>query len=176
MPLNTDEVAAILEHGGPFSQHFASYEYRPQQVEMLRAVTNAFSEGYHLMVEAGTGTGKSYAYLVPAALWAIQNQQRVVISTNTINLQEQLVKKDIPDLREALGIDLHVAVLKGRSNYLCPRRLELLRQRGPENPDEMRVLAKILVWLQGSQSGDRSEINLNGPARARCVGTHLGRG
>jgi ATP-dependent DNA helicase DinG len=115
------------------------------------------------MVEAGTGTGKSYAYLVPAAYWAMQNNAHVVISTNTINLQDQLVKKDIPDLRAALGLDLRVAVLKGRSNYLCPRRLEIFRQRGPETPDEMRVLAKVLVWLQESQTGDRNEINLNGP-------------
>ncbi len=163
-PIDADEVASILEYSGPFSRYFSGYEYRPQQVEMLRAVTHALSEGIHLMVEAGTGTGKSFAYLVPAALWAVQNQRRVVISTNTINLQDQLIKKDLPDLRAALNLDLRVAVLKGRSNYLCPRRLETLKQRGPETADEMRVLSKVLVWLQGSQSGDRTEINLNGPA------------
>ena len=164
IPLNQDEVAAVLEYGGPFSQYFPGYEYRSQQVDMLKAISNALSQGYHLMVEAGTGTGKSFAYLVPAAFWALQNNARVVISTNTINLQDQLVKKDIPDLCRALGLDLRVAVLKGRNNYLCPRRLEIMRQRGPENPDEMRVLAKVLVWLQDSQTGDRTEINLNGPA------------
>ena len=163
IPLDVDEVAALLEYGGPFSRYFSGYEYRQQQVEMLRAVAHALSKGQHLMVEAGTGTGKSFAYLVPAALFAIQNNTRVVISTNTINLQDQLIKKDIPDLREALGIDLRAAVLKGRSNYLCPRRLESLRQRGPMNVDEMRVLAKVLTWLQFSDSGDRNEINLNGP-------------
>ena len=172
VPLNPDEVAAVLEYGGPFSQYFPGYEYRAQQVDMLRAITVAFSQGSHLMVEAGTGTGKSYAYLVPAAYWALQNNAHVVISTNTINLQDQLVKKDIPDLRAALGLDLRVAVLKGRNNYLCPRRLEIYRQRGPENPDEMRVLAKVLVWLQESQTGDRNEINLNGPAE-RDVWTRL---
>lgn len=163
LPLDVDEVAALLEYGGPFSRYFSGYEYRQQQVEMLRAVAQALSQGQHLMVEAGTGTGKSFAYLVPAALFAIQNNTRVVISTNTINLQDQLIKKDIPDLREALGIDLRAAVLKGRSNYLCPRRLESLRQRGPMSVDEMRVLAKVLTWLQFSDSGDRNEINLNGP-------------
>jgi ATP-dependent DNA helicase DinG len=164
IPLDTDEVAALLEYGGPFSQYFDTYEYRQQQVEMLRVVSNALSTGQHLMVEAGTGTGKSYAYLVPAALFAIQNNTRVVISTNTINLQDQLIKKDIPDLRDALGIDLRATLLKGRSNYLCPRRLESLRQRGPATVEEMRVLAKVLTWLQFSDSGDRNEINLNGPA------------
>jgi DNA polymerase-3 subunit epsilon/ATP-dependent DNA helicase DinG len=162
--LNVDEVASLLEYGGPFSRYFPGYEQRSQQVEMLRAVTDALSEGYHLMVEAGTGTGKSFAYLTPAALWAVENNTRVVISTNTINLQEQLIKKDIPDLRAALGIDLRAVVLKGRGNYLCPRKLSLLRQRGPENADEMRVLAKVLVWLGEGGTGDRGEINLNGPA------------
>jgi DNA polymerase-3 subunit epsilon/ATP-dependent DNA helicase DinG len=161
--LDNEEVASILEYGGPFSQHFPDYEYRPQQVEMLRVVTQALSEGHHLMVEAGTGTGKSMAYLIPAALFALQNNTRVVISTNTIALQDQLINKDIPDLKAALGLDVRAAVLKGRSNYLCPRRLENLRRKGPEDVDEMRVLAKVLVWLQTSQNGDRGEINLNGP-------------
>lgn len=162
--IDEDEVAAYLEYGGPFAKHFAQYEYRPQQVDMLRAVTRAFSNHRHLMVEAGTGTGKSFAYLIPAAVWALQNNTRVVISTNTINLQDQLIKKDIPDLCQALNLDLRVAVLKGRSNYLCPRRLDAMRHRGPNTVDEMRVLAKVLVWQSESDSGDRSEINLNGPA------------
>ncbi len=162
-PLDPEELVALLDYAGPFAHYFESYEHRPQQIEMLRAVTTALSESQHLMVEAGTGTGKSFAYLVPAAIWAHQNQLRVVISTNTINLQDQLIKKDIPDLRAALGIDLRAAVLKGRSNYLCPRRLEIIRHRGPETVDEMRVLAKVLVWLHQGGAGDRNEINLNGP-------------
>lgn len=164
IPLDIDEVSAILEPGGIFSHHFPEFEHRPQQVEMLRAVASALSQPGHLMVEAGTGTGKSMAYLIPASLWALKNGRRVVISTNTINLQDQLINKDIPDLREALGVDIQATILKGRSNYLCPRRLESLRRRGPEYPDEMRVLAKVLVWLQGTHTGDRAEINLNGPA------------
>jgi DNA polymerase-3 subunit epsilon/ATP-dependent DNA helicase DinG len=163
-PLDEDEVCAALDPGGPFSRYFSSYEYRSQQMTMLRAVTRAFSKGQHLLVEAGTGTGKSFAYLVPAALWASQNKARVVISTNTINLQDQLMKKDIPDLCKALNLDVRAAILKGRSNYICPRRLETMRQRGPNNVDEMRVLAKILVWALQHGSGDRGEINLNGPA------------
>ncbi len=163
VPLDPEEVASILEYGGEFSRHFPDYEYRPQQVEMLRAVTQALSEGRHLLVEAGTGTGKSMAYLIPAALWAMQNNRRVVISTNTINLQDQLIKKDIPDLCQALNLDLRAAVMKGRGNYLCPRRLENLRRRGPASADEMRVLGKVLVWLNTTNTGDRNELNLNGP-------------
>ena len=172
LPLDPEEVAAVLEHGGPFSKYFENYEMRPQQLDMARAVSNAFSTGQHLMVEAGTGTGKSFAYLVPSAMWALQNNYRVIISTNTINLQDQLIKKDIPDMRAALGADLRSVVLKGRSNYLCPRRFEHFRQRGPDNPDQMRVLAKVLVWLEEGGTGDRNEINLNGP-NEREVWTNL---
>jgi len=172
VPLDPDEVASLLEHGGVFSNFFPQFEYRPQQVAMAHAVTEAISYGKHLLVEAGTGTGKSMAYLVPAALWSIQNDRRVVISTNTLNLQDQLINKDIPDLCSALDIDLRSIVLKGRGNYLCPRRVESMRRRGPETAEEIRVLAKVLVWLQGTYTGDRSEINLNGPVE-RGVWTRL---
>jgi ATP-dependent DNA helicase DinG len=162
-PLNIEEVASILQYGGPFSQYFPNYEYRPEQQHMLEAVTNALSYSQHLLVEAGTGTGKSLAYLIPASLFAIQNNTRVVISTNTINLQDQLIKKDIPDLRESLDIDLRAIVLKGRGNYLCPRRLEMMsKSRPPQNTAEMRVFAKVMVWLHEYGKGDRAEINLNG--------------
>jgi DNA polymerase-3 subunit epsilon/ATP-dependent DNA helicase DinG len=146
-PLDARQLAKLLEPQGPFDQHFQGYEYRPEQVKMLTAVARAFSEGKHLMVEAGTGTGKSFAYLIPAAQWAIQNGKRLVISTNTINLQEQLLTKDIPDLAAALKLPLEAALLKGRSNYVCPRRLDNARRHRPRQADEMRVLAKILVWL-----------------------------
>lgn len=170
--LDIEELAAILEQGGQFSVYFDEYEHRPQQVEMLRNVADALESSKHLMVEAGTGTGKSFAYLIPAAYWAMKNNTRVVISTNTINLQDQLIKKDIPDLCKALNITLRAAVLKGRSNYLCPRRLAAIRRRKPENVAEMRVLGKVLVWLLDSQTGDRTEINLNGPVE-RAVWSRL---
>jgi len=164
IPLNDEEVASILEYGGPFANYFESYEHRPEQVAMLRSVTNALSYGRHMLIEAGTGVGKSFAYLVPAAYFAIQNNTRVVVSTNTINLQDQLIKKDIPALKEALGLDLRAAVLKGRANYLCPRRLQNMRHFGPNSAEEMRVMAKVLVWQLENQSGDRNELNLTGPA------------
>jgi len=170
--IDPDEAAAYLEYGGAFAQLFPNFEHRPEQVAMLRAVTAALSTGQHLMVEAGTGVGKSYAYLVPAALFAWQNNTRVVISTNTINLQDQLIKKDIPDLRKALNVDLRAAVLKGRANYLCPRRFEYLRTHGPRTSDEMRIVAKVLVWSLTNSSGDRTEINLTGPTE-RDVWLHV---
>lgn len=162
-PLDTQALAATLEPGGAFSKHITEFEHRSQQVQVLKAVSENFSKGNHLLVEAGTGTGKSLAYLIPSAYWALQNGERVVISTNTIALQDQLIQKDIPDMVKALDLNLNTAVLKGRGNYLCPRRLSQMRRRKLETIDELRVLAKVLVWLQSSQTGDRTEINLNGP-------------
>ena len=162
-PLDEDELSSILEPGGEFSKYFKNFEYRTQQVDMLRSVSSAFTNQNHLMVEAGTGTGKSFAYLIPAAFWALQNNHRVLISTNTIALQDQLINKDIPDLCSALDIPLRSVVIKGRANYLCPRRLETFRFRGPENKEEMRVISKILVWLHLGGDGDRTRVNLNNP-------------
>jgi DNA polymerase-3 subunit epsilon/ATP-dependent DNA helicase DinG len=162
--VNLEELASVLEYSGPFSRYFESYEHRPEQVAMLRAVAEALYGGKHLMVEAGTGVGKSLAYLVPAALFATQNNTRVVISTNTLNLQQQLLNKDIPDLQAALNLNVRAAALKGRANYLCLRRFGTFLSHGPATVDELRVLAKILVWRRQDSSGDRSAINLTGPA------------
>jgi ATP-dependent DNA helicase DinG len=171
-PLDPEAMAALLDTHGPFGAAFPGYEHRPQQMEMTAAVARAFSESSHLMVEAGTGTGKSLAYLIPAIHWALANGERVVISTNTINLQDQLLQKDFPDLIRVLGLDARAAVLKGRSNYICPRKFEAIRRRGPQTADEMRVLAKTILWLTDTATGDRSEINLNGPAE-RAVWAEL---
>jgi len=161
IPINIDEATALLSAGGPFARYLKQFESRNEQIEMLRAVAQALSESRHLMVEAGTGIGKSFAYLIPAALWSTSNNARVVISTNTLNLQDQLINKDIPDLKEALQIDLRASVLKGRVNYLCPRRLEALRHRQPRDAVELRLMAKVLVWLNEGGSGDLAEINLS---------------
>ncbi|MCX8067536.1 MAG: DEAD/DEAH box helicase, partial [Anaerolineae bacterium] len=163
-PIDPDGLAALLEEGGAFARRFPNYEYRPQQVEMLRAVARAFNEGRHLMVEAPTGVGKSLAYLIPAVHWAVQNSERVVVSTNTINLQEQLYRKDLPDLERVLSLDFRAAVLKGRSHYLCPARLAAFRQVGPSSPEEMDVLARILVWLPNTIDGDGDSLFLPTPA------------
>jgi len=164
VPLDLEEVTEILSPGGLFSKYLDNFETRNEQIEMLQVVANAITNSQHLMVEAGTGIGKSYAYLVPAALWSTKNNARVVISTNTLNLQDQLIEKDIPDVRKALGIDLQAAVLKGRANYLCPRRLKALRRRKPRNVAELRVLGKVLVWLESGGRGNLNEITLTTPA------------
>ena len=163
-PLDAEETTAVLSPGGPFSKYMQNFESRNEQLEMLQAITNALSNSQHLMVEAGTGIGKSFAYLVPAAFWSMRNNTRVVISTNTLNLQDQLINKDIPDLKKALDINLRASVLKGRVNYLCPRRLEALRHRKLRDAGELRLLAKVLVWLEQGGNGQLSELNLTGPA------------
>lgn len=161
-PLDSEALAKLLAPDGPFAQKFAGYEHRPQQIEVLTAVAEAFNDKAILLVEAGTGTGKSLAYLIPAIYWAVQNGQRVVISTNTINLQDQLFLKDIPDLRKVLHLDFKAALLKGRSNYLCRRRLDTLRHNEKMNDSEIRVLAKVLAWLPSTTTGDSAELTLTG--------------
>jgi DNA polymerase-3 subunit epsilon/ATP-dependent DNA helicase DinG len=177
-PVDAEDLSAMLRPGGAFSAAFPGYEFRPPQVDMLEAVAAAFNQGHHLMVEAGTGTGKSVAYLLPAIAFAAQNNTRIVVSTNTINLQDQLFKKDLPDLQHVLGkADLtglrkpvrsaepfRAALLKGRSNYLCPRRLSALKARPNPSHDELRGIARILVWLPRTQTGDQGELSLPLPS------------
>lgn len=161
-PLDPDSIASVFQPGGNLSDYFEDYEFRSEQTEMAISIADALSKGHHLMVEAGTGVGKSLAYLVPASLWATQNNTRVIVSTHTKNLQDQLINKDIPAVKQALNIPLQASILKGKNNYLCPRRLQAFIRRGVETPVEMRVIGKILVWRELSNTGDRNEINLNG--------------
>ena len=162
-PLDVATLTALIQPGGRFDRAFPGFEHRPQQVEMLQTVTEAFNHGRHVLVEAGTGTGKSLGYLLPAAYWAMINGRRVVISTNTINLQDQLVDKDIPALQQTLGLDLRAAIRKGRSNYICTRLFQQMRRSGPGSADEMALYARILLWLPHSRTGDVGEIALRTP-------------
>ncbi len=159
-PLDRELIGSLIKPGGNFAKQFDGFEYRPQQAEMMDAVIDAFNTGDHVLIEAGTGTGKSVAYLLPAAFWAAENGRRVVVSTNTINLQDQLINKDIPELRRALPFELQAAVRKGRGNYLCTRRFAKVRHEGPNNADEMTLFARMLLWLPTSNNGDIAEIPL----------------
>ncbi len=147
---------------------FERFEERQEQREMAEAVRDAMLAG-HWLIEAGTGVGKSLAYLIPAALHALKNGERVVISTNTINLQEQLLKKDIPALKrilKAAGViedeaDLRAALLKGRANYLCVRRWTASYGQYMADPDFASLASSLLLWLPKTETGDRSELNLD---------------
>ena len=163
--VDEDTLESLVHAQGPLGQVLPGYERREEQVRMMKRVAEALNEGRHLMVEGGTGIGKSLAYLVPAALFALRNQVRVVVSTNTINLQEQLISKDIPVVLQALSLqtedpDLEVAHLKGRGNYLCMRRWSNQRAAEALSPEEARFLSKVLMWLQTTSTGDRTEMSL----------------
>lgn len=158
--IQMSEIDDILGENGALSKQILNYEHRQEQLMMAQSIAHTFNEGEHLMVEAGTGTGKSLAYLTPAVLWAAKNNQRIVVSTNTINLQDQLINHDIPVLQSLVGDQFKASVMKGRGNYLCPRRLASVRRRLPTNLDELKTLAKVLVWLQESQTGDKGELSL----------------
>jgi ATP-dependent DNA helicase DinG len=140
---------------GLLSQKLDAYEFRPSQLEMAQAVEDALGEGYYLIVEAGTGTGKTLAYLVPAVLAG----KKVVVSTGTKNLQEQLFYKDIPFLKSVLPISFEGALMKGRGNYLCVRRLKRFRaQPSLQTPEEVRQCRTIDEWAPQTATGDRSEL------------------
>jgi DNA polymerase-3 subunit epsilon/ATP-dependent DNA helicase DinG len=154
-PISVESVFAL---DGPLATKLVGYEDRPEQRELAAAIERTFAEGGALLAEAGTGVGKSLAYLVPA-IAAAQAGERVLVSTHTLPLQDQLVRKDAPALQAALGTDVAVAVLKGRSNYLCPRRWQILRG-SVTSREEARIVCKTLVWRTATESGDRAELNL----------------
>ena len=171
-PLSSEEQITLaldtLASGTAHPETFGTFEQRPEQIGMTRAVATALAEGRHLMVEAGTGTGKTLAYLVPAALHALRGGQRVIVSTNTINLQEQVLNKDIPALRsliaDAIGTEaaaqLRVTELKGRRNYLCRRRVATERLADTNALADTGLLARLSVWLRSTETGDRADLRL----------------
>ena len=163
-PLDVESVARHLEAGGTLGG-MVGYESRPGQLDMLRAVTRAFNNREHLMVEAGTGVGKSLAYLVPSVLWSFTNDTPVVLSTATRNLQSQLLSSDLPRAAQALGEDaprLRVAVLKGRTNYLCLRLLGELMQGGwwTLSEEEKGDFRRLYAWLHATDDGDLDALGL----------------
>ncbi|EFO81456.1 DNA polymerase III, epsilon subunit [Oscillochloris trichoides DG-6] len=165
-PLDLDAIAQFFSREGALGQAFPGYEERSAQIDMACAVGAAFNESQVLVVEAGTGTGKSWAYLVPAVQYAIQRGERVVVSTNTINLQDQLFFKDIPDLQRIMAAapdaepPFRAALLKGRSNYLCLKRYHEVRENQTLQAEEVRALLKIQLWLPTTTSGDKAELLL----------------
>ncbi len=160
--LRFEESSRFFEPDGLMAQATASYQHRPQQLEMQEAVSRAFSEERHGIIEAGTGTGKSFAYLVPALLWAYEHDCRVLVSTNTIALQEQLYNKDIPFIKECIDFDFPVALSKGRGNYICLRRFEQYRrQASGVTWNEKIFIAQLVYWLSYTEHGDKETLNFN---------------
>ena len=159
-PLDLDAIDAELGPTGPLAVRHPRYEDRPAQRALSRMIAGLYNTGGVGVAEAGTGTGKSVAYLLPAIRWALQNGERTVVSTNTINLQEQLVDKDLPLLRRALGEPFRFALVKGRSNYVSIRRALLAKANAatllePENQAELRG---ILDWIETTGDGSLSDL------------------
>ena len=156
-----EEVRLLFSETGALAKA-KNFEYRPQQQEMAVAVARALEEERHLVVEAGTGVGKSIAYLAPAILYAIAEKKKAVISTHTINLQEQLLYKDIPILKKILPIEFEAALMKGRQNYLCPRRLERALQQAAElfTTSETAELARLADWARTTKDGSLSDLSV----------------
>ncbi|RNB81668.1 ATP-dependent helicase DinG [Brevibacillus fluminis] len=138
------------------------YQQRDAQQEMIQSIQSAMEDGVHLLVEAGTGTGKSLAYLLPSIVWAKQNQEKVLVSTHTITLQEQLFQKEIPALQKALPFSFTAAQMKGRGNYLCLRKFEQNINEGAQEYSHEIQLAKaqMVTWLTQTESGDVEELHL----------------
>jgi ATP-dependent DNA helicase DinG len=157
-PLNIDDTAAYLEDGGALSQSVENYESRPEQIDFLKAVCSSFNKDNITIAEAGTGVGKSFAYLIPAFKWAEQNKERVVISTGTINLQHQLLEKDIPVIQKLLGSKLKAVLVKGRQNYICLRRFNDRFQEASlfDTEEDFKAIGK---WLEVTKTGERSDMS-----------------
>ena len=156
-----ERVRAFFSENGPLSKA-KNFEFRPQQQEMAAAVAHALEEERHLVVEAGTGVGKSLAYLTPAILRAVEQHKKAIVSTHTINLQEQLLYKDIPILKKILPIEFEVALMKGRQNYLCPRRLERALQQANElfTGPEQNELKRLAEWARTTRDGSLSDLSV----------------
>ncbi|UCG59047.1 MAG: DEAD/DEAH box helicase, partial [Phycisphaerales bacterium] len=149
----------LLGEGGPIAESLPIYEVRPQQIEMAAAVQQTFAKGGHLIVEAGTGVGKSFAYLVPAITSVSEAGGKVVVSTFTITLQEQLIEKDIPFLADCMPQSFGAALAKGRGNYLCRRRLEfVLARQGEFFEESASGLRSIAKWANRTSDGSLSDM------------------
>jgi len=160
-PLNTEDVVSRFMPGSNISKALNDYEYREEQVRMATGIVNAFNNNKIVLAEAGTGVGKSMAYLLPSILWAVNNGERVVVSTNTINLQEQLIYKDIPFLKANISEKFKAVLIKGRGNYACRRKARVLLTEGAylfEDSNKAEETA-LLEWIKNTKDGTRSDLN-----------------
>ncbi|MDH5759707.1 MAG: helicase [Gemmatimonadota bacterium] len=159
-PLDRDALDALLAPDGVLAGLHAGYEDRPGQREMLSVVAAGFNEGGIAVVEAGTGTGKSLAYLLPSVRWALDNRERTVVSTNTINLQEQLAGKDLPLVRRLLGDEVRWALIKGRGNYVSIRRAHLASQMQHSlfDDDRREEIGALLGWIEDTEDGSLTDL------------------
>lgn len=174
----SDEVLTdLFSQEGPFSEVIQGYKARPSQLEMAKSIANAIKDNQTLVAEAGTGTGKTFAYLIPTMMWG----GKVILSTGTKNLQDQLFLKDIPIVRKVLNIPIQISLLKGRANYVCRFHLERVNERGVTNKQDASYVRSITNFAKKSKTGDKAELssipenapiwNLVTSTRENCLGT-----
>lgn len=157
------DIEPFFEKEGFLAKSIKKFEYREEQKNMALTVQQGINENKKIIVEAGTGTGKTLAYLIPAIKWAVQNQKKIIIATNTINLQEQLLYKDIPIVRSIIDEKFSYALVKGRNNYLCKRLFNEISIKGNVdlelfNSESKEQLEYILKWGNKTETGDKSEL------------------
>lgn len=157
--VDIDETAAYLSKSGPLAEISENYEERPVQIQLLKKITHSFNENKIGVFEAGTGVGKSFAYLIPSMLWAVNNKERVVVSTGTINLQQQLIEKDIPLASKIINKNIKAVLVKGRQNFLCLRRLDEASKERDLFNEEQEIFDKIYEWSKKTVSGSRTDLS-----------------
>jgi len=155
-----EKIFDFFSESGVLADKFETYEFRQSQLDMAMQVYDTLEGKSHIFIEAPTGIGKSFAYLVPAILYAKEKKKKAIISTHTINLQEQLIGKDIPFLKENLGIDFKAALIKGKNNYVCPKRLKAAVENSSTlfESDEEKLLDRIYGWSKNTTDGTLSDI------------------
>ncbi|MCK8826260.1 DEAD/DEAH box helicase family protein [Natroniella acetigena] len=159
LKLELDQIKGFFAPDERLASFFPKYEYRSEQQKMAMKITDVFKQKKHLLIEAGTGTGKSLAYLVPSIFSSLVEEQKIIISTNTINLQEQLINKDIPLLQEVFELDFKAVLVKGRRNYVCLRRLIQYEKHAQLAAGKYDKLAKINQWILKTETGCRSDLD-----------------
>ena len=161
--VDADDVRRVFSEDGPLAEQLEDYELREGQLQMALSVAESLNQNHVLAAEAGTGVGKSFAYLVPAILWAKANERRVIVSTGTIHLQEQLVSKDLPFLRKVLEQPFRYTLIKGRGNYACRRKVaeladEFAQPSFANDSEEIDALRDLVGWAQADADGSRSSL------------------
>lgn len=164
-PLNEGDVLYTYSDGGTLSQLIKGYEYRHEQALLAEAIIKAFNSNSSLIAEAGTGIGKSFAYLIPALNWLKQNKTRIVVSTNTINLQQQIIEKDLPLIASAIAPNVIYTLVKGRSNYVCIRKVKDALKENNNDPEfdfsdeRASFIREIDNWLDATKDGSITDLN-----------------
>ncbi len=159
IPLNIENLAGLISAGGAMDSLTENFEQRDSQIELLKKISKSFNDNKIGIFEAGTGVGKSFAYLIPSIVWATQNKERIVISTGTINLQQQIFEKDIPFAQKITGTKIKALLVKGRQNYICLRRFFETLNEIDLFTEEKEELDNLNEWLKTTKSGDKSDLS-----------------